>query len=107
MSATGELNTETTEATMGTATDEETKMKNFTNTEFMSWMKPSNALEQIKIPNAEEDTAIRNAYEKREVVAEWHVPMKGVINKIEFEHGTASGKRVIWLNEKVIVINRI
>lgn len=41
------------------------------------------------------------SYEKREVAAEWRVPVRGRLHKIEFEHGTTSGKRVIWVDEKV------
>lgn len=43
--------------------------------------------------------------DKREISAEWRVPIKGRLHKIEFEHGTASGKRVLWINDKVIVKN--
>lgn len=46
---------------------------------------------------------IDTLYNQREVVAEWHVPMKSQVHKIEFEHGTASGRRVIWLNEKEVL----
>lgn len=38
---------------------------------------------------------------KRDVIAEWRIPIKGRLHKIEFEHGTASGKRVLWINDKV------
>ncbi|XP_055527846.1 fas apoptotic inhibitory molecule 1 [Wyeomyia smithii] len=38
----------------------------------------------------------------REVVARWRVPMYGKIHEIEFEHGTASGKRVLWINKEEI-----
>lgn len=40
-------------------------------------------------------------YESREVAAEWQVPVRGKLHKIEFEHGTTSGKRVLWIDEKV------
>lgn len=46
-----------------------------------------------------------DSYENREVVAEWRVPVRGKLHKIEFEHGTTSGKRVIWVNEKVRLEN--
>lgn len=42
------------------------------------------------------------SYEKREVAAEWHVPLRGKLHKIEFEHGTTSGKRVLWIDQQVI-----
>ncbi len=38
---------------------------------------------------------------KRDVTAEWRIPIKGKLHTIEFEHGTASGKRVLWINDKV------
>lgn len=38
----------------------------------------------------------------REVVARWRVPMHGKIYEIEFEHGTASGKRVLWIDKEEI-----
>lgn len=43
------------------------------------------------------------SYEKREVAAEWRVPLRGKLHKIEFEHGTTSGRRVLWIDEKVIL----
>lgn len=45
------------------------------------------------------------SYEKREIVAEWRVPLRGKLHKIEFEHGTTSGRRVLWIDEKVIQTN--
>ncbi|XP_031636186.1 fas apoptotic inhibitory molecule 1 [Contarinia nasturtii] len=47
-----------------------------------------------------EDTGAE--YETREVAAEWHVPIRGKLHKIEFEHGTTSGRRILWINEKEI-----
>ncbi|XP_037032132.1 fas apoptotic inhibitory molecule 1 [Bradysia coprophila] len=43
-----------------------------------------------------------NAKDRREISAEWRVPIKGKLHKIEFEHGTASGKRVLWINDREI-----
>lgn len=43
---------------------------------------------------------VDSQYDQREVCAMWEVPLKGHVHKIEFEHGTASGKRVIWLDGK-------
>lgn len=40
-------------------------------------------------------------YRKEDIVATWHVPLKGQIYRVEFEHGTTTGKRVIWVNRKV------
>lgn len=41
-------------------------------------------------------------YEARDVAAEWHVPIRGKLHKIEFEHGTTSGRRILWIDEKVL-----
>lgn len=38
---------------------------------------------------------------KRDITAEWRIPIQGKLYKIEFEHGTASGKRVLHINDKV------
>lgn len=40
----------------------------------------------------------------KEVVGRWRVPMHGKVYEIEFEHGTTSGKRVIWIDGKVCTI---
>lgn len=55
-------------------------------------------------PQNELQTMLADAellYDKREVAAEWHVPLRGQLYKIEFEHGTTSGKRVLWIDKKV------
>ena len=36
-----------------------------------------------------------------DLVAHWSVPLSDGIHKIEFEHGTTSGKRVIYVDGKV------
>lgn len=41
------------------------------------------------------------AYENRDVVAEWQVPVRGKLHQLEFEHGTTSGKRILWVNGQV------
>lgn len=58
-------------------------------------------------PTTELTAEERAAYEKREVVAEWHVPLRGRIHKIEFEHGTTSGRRVLWVDKRVNINNFI
>lgn len=47
------------------------------------------------------ETGAVSTYENREVAAEWHVPLKGKLHKVEFEHGTTSGRRILWIDEKV------
>lgn len=39
--------------------------------------------------------------ENRSVVASWNIVLPEGEFLIEFEHGTTSGKRVIWINEIV------
>lgn len=48
-----------------------------------------------------EDAA--TAYENRDVVAEWQVPVRGQLHQLEFEHGTTSGKRILWVNGQVSI----
>lgn len=71
----------------------------------MSWFTPSFLLQQYKEP-VEYVVAMKKkeqTYDKREIVAEWRVPIEGHVFKVEFEHGTSSGKRVIWIDEKELV----
>ncbi|CAD7089196.1 unnamed protein product [Hermetia illucens] len=66
----------------------------------MSWLSPNLGVDNIlagPVPDPSEDTEAKR-YERREVVAEWRVPMHGKVHRIEFEHGTTSGKRVIWVD---------
>lgn len=58
----------------------------------------------LSMPPTQAQLAIDDAYEKREIVAEWRVPLRGKLHKIEFEHGTTSGRRILWIDEKVIQI---
>lgn len=44
----------------------------------------------------------QQAYEKRELSAEWRVPLRGNLHVVEFEHGTTSGKRIVWVDGKVV-----
>lgn len=37
-----------------------------------------------------------------DVVATWNVPLHAQVHKIEFEHGTTTGKRVIRIDGNVI-----
>lgn len=60
----------------------------------------SDATAAAAVANAEESGAAL-AYENREVAAEWHIPVQGKLYKVEFEHGTTSGRRILWVDEKV------
>lgn len=61
----------------------------------------SNANEQCTMATDSTDMEKQQVYEKREVSAEWHVPLRGNLHVIEFEHGTTSGKRIVWVDGKV------
>lgn len=37
----------------------------------------------------------------QDVVATWEVPLPDGVHKVEFQHGTATGKRVILVDDKV------
>lgn len=39
-----------------------------------------------------------------DIVAIWQVPLSDGLHTIQFEHGTATGKRVIWVDGKVLNI---
>lgn len=39
--------------------------------------------------------------QRKQITAEWRVPTKGKLHIIEFEHGTTSGKRVLWIDGQV------
>ena len=56
-------------------------------------------------PPTEEEVAAELAAsrnENKQITAEWRVPVGGKLFTIEFEHGTTSGKRVLWVDGKVI-----
>lgn len=57
----------------------------------------------LPVPSRDKQPADDTSYEKREIAAEWRVPLRGKLHKIEFEHGTTSGRRVLWIDEKVIL----
>lgn len=42
-----------------------------------------------------------NSQQQSDIVAVWQVPLQDGIHKIEFEHGTTSGRRVIRVDGKV------
>lgn len=55
-------------------------------------------------PISGDDMATIAAYENREIAAEWQIPVRGRLHKVEFEHGTTSGRRILWIDEKVGII---
>lgn len=67
----------------------------------MSFLTPTMVINNESTINAKNLIKMDQIYEKREVVAEWRVQLEDEVYKIEFEHGIANGKRVLWINEKV------
>lgn len=63
----------------------------------------SSASEQCAAASETSEMEKLQTYEKREVSAEWHVPLRGNLHVIEFEHGTTSGKRIVWVDGKVFM----
>ena len=39
-----------------------------------------------------------------DLVAYWEVRLSDGVHKIGFEHGTTTGKRIIWVDEKVFIL---
>lgn len=55
----------------------------------------------MTIPDHRE--ALKKNHSKNDVVARWVIPVRGKLYDIELEHGTISGKRVIWINGEEIL----
>lgn len=55
----------------------------------------------VSIPDHRE--SLRKNHSKNDVVARWVIPIKGKLYDIELEHGTISGKRVIWVNGEEVL----
>lgn len=53
------------------------------------------------IPNYREE--LRKNHNKNDVVARWIFPLRGKLYDIELEHGTISGKRVVWVNGEEVI----
>lgn len=53
----------------------------------------------LLIPNYAD--ALKKNHDKNDIVARWMIPIRGKLYDVEFEHGTVSGKRVIWVNGEV------
>lgn len=58
-------------------------------------------MKQIQYDNSVDIQIPTQRKDVKEVVAQWRVPIRGKLYQIEFEHGTTSGKRVIWVDGKV------
>lgn len=69
----------------------------------MSFLSPTLKLENLPM-HAEmclDHLPEEKRYNKNNIVAKWCVPVNGKTYRIEFEHGTTSGRRMVWVNEKV------
>lgn len=55
----------------------------------------------VTIPDHRE--ALKKNHNKNDLVARWVIPVRGKLYDIELEHGTISGKRVIWVNGEEIL----
>lgn len=55
----------------------------------------------IAIPDL--SVALKKNSSKNDVVARWVIPVRGKLYDIELEHGTISGKRVIWVNGEEVL----
>lgn len=53
---------------------------------------------QMQLPIPDHREALKKNHSKSDVVARWVIPIRGRLYDVEFEHGTLSGKRVIWIN---------
>lgn len=42
-----------------------------------------------------------------DVVAVWSVPLSDQLYKIEFEHGTTTGKRIVRVNDRASLLARL
>jgi hypothetical protein len=51
---------------------------------------------EVVIPDHRE--VLKKNHSKNDIVARWVIPIRGKLYDIELEHGTISGKRVIWVN---------
>lgn len=69
----------------------------------MSFLSPSLRLENLstKPIMSLDHLTEEKRYNKNNIVAKWCAPIKGKMYRIELEHGTTSGRRMIWVNGKV------
>jgi len=56
---------------------------------------------EASIPDHRE--ALKKNSSKNDIVARWVIPVRGKLYDIELEHGTISGKRVIWVNGEEVL----
>lgn len=69
----------------------------------MSYLSPSLRLENMPTePTITFDHLTpEKRYNRNNIVAKWCAPINGKLYRIELEHGTTTGKRMVWVNGKV------
>lgn len=72
----------------------------------MSFLSPSLRLENLstKPIMSLDHLPEEKRYNKNNIVAKWCAPINGKMYRIELEHGTTSGRRMIWVNGKVTAV---
>ncbi|EDX07161.1 GD11091 [Drosophila simulans] len=75
----------------------------------MSFLSPTLRLENLSTqPTMTQDHVPEDQrYNKQNIVAQWCVPINGKMYRIELEHGTTSGRRMIWVNGRTRCIIRV
>ncbi|KAH8321314.1 hypothetical protein KR074_001395 [Drosophila pseudoananassae] len=71
----------------------------------MSFLSPTLQLENLStVPIMTQDHIPEDQrYNKQNIVAQWCVPINGKMYRIELEHGTTSGRRMIWVNGREVL----
>ncbi|KAI9579502.1 fas apoptotic inhibitory molecule 1 [Glossina fuscipes] len=71
----------------------------------MSFLSPALKLENLPSqPSMNLDhLSEEKRYNKNNIVAKWCAPINGKMFRIELEHGTTSGKRMVWVNGKEVI----
>ncbi|EDW00833.1 fas apoptotic inhibitory molecule 1 [Drosophila grimshawi] len=71
----------------------------------MSFLSPSLRMENLStVPIMSQDHVPEaQRYNKDNIVAQWCAPINGKMYRIELEHGTTSGRRMIWVNGREVL----
>ncbi|XP_013100263.1 fas apoptotic inhibitory molecule 1 [Stomoxys calcitrans] len=71
----------------------------------MSFLSPTLRLENLstKPIMSQDHIPEEKRYNKNNIVAKWCAPINGKMYRIELEHGTTSGRRMIWVNGKEVL----
>ncbi|EDW74190.1 uncharacterized protein Dwil_GK21519 [Drosophila willistoni] len=71
----------------------------------MSFLSPTLRLENLSTQPIMTQDHLPEAkrYNKQNIVAQWCTPINGKMYRIELEHGTTSGRRMIWVNGREVL----